>query len=59
MTSPRPTMQLKDGISELLGANHPSIWKLIEGQRKEQATNEMTIVQYISGHQPAAGRRIY
>lgn len=47
------------GFSELLGASHPSIWKLIEGLQKEQSMNEMTIEQYIAGQQPAPGRRIY
>jgi hypothetical protein len=46
-------------FSELLGAHHPSIWKFIEGLQKEQSMNELTIEQYISGHQPPPVRRVY
>lgn len=47
------------GFSQLLGAHHPSIWKFINGIKKEQSLNEMRLEQYIAGHQPQAGRRIY
>ena len=42
------------GFSQILGAYHPTIWKFIDGLKKEQNSNEMKIEQYISGHQPPA-----
>lgn len=47
------------GFSQLLGASHPSIWKFIDGLKKEQSLNEFKVEQYISGQQPPAGRQIY
>ena len=47
------------GFSELLGANHPSIWKFIEGLQKEQSVKDLRIEQYIAGDQLPQGRRIY
>ena len=47
------------GFSELLGANHPTIWKFIILLKMEQNMNETKIEQYIAGHQPNAGRRTY
>jgi hypothetical protein len=47
------------GFSQLLGAHHPSIWKFIDGLKKEQSLNELKIEQYIAGQAPPARRRIY
>ena len=40
------------GFSQLLGAYHPTIWKFINGLKKEQSLNEIKIEQFLSG-QPA------
>jgi hypothetical protein len=47
------------GFSELIGANHPTIWKFIDALKTEQNVNEMKIEQYISGQQPNPSRRVY
>src|SRR6218665_971288 len=47
------------GFSELIGANHPTIWKFIDALKTEQNLNEMKIEQYISGQLPNPPRRIY
>ncbi len=31
------------GFSQLLGAHHPSIWKFIDGLKKEQSLNKLKI----------------
>lgn len=46
-------------FSELIGANHPTIWKFIDALKMEQNMNEAKIEQFIAGHQPNAGKRIY
>lgn len=46
-------------FSSLIGANHPSIWKFIEGLQKQQSINEMKIIQYLSGRNEDEGRRTY
>src|SRR6218665_1634907 len=48
----RPTCQL-------LGSNHPSIWKFISALQKEQTMNELAMEQYIAGAAPTLGRRVY
>ena len=40
------------GFSQLLGAYHPTVWKFINGLKKEQSFNELKIEQFLSG-QPA------
>jgi hypothetical protein len=47
------------GFSELIGANHPTIWKFIDALKTEQNLNEMKIEQYIAGQLPNPSRRIY
>jgi hypothetical protein len=47
------------GFNELLGAHHPSIWKFIDGLKKEQSLNELKIEQYVAGQAPPVRRRIY
>ncbi|XP_022161694.1 uncharacterized protein LOC111027604 [Myzus persicae] len=47
------------GFSSLLGANHPSIWKFIEGLQNQQSLNQFQINQYIAGLPPAQERRCY
>lgn len=47
------------GFSQLLGANHPTIWKFIDGIKKEQSLNEMKLEQYVGGMQPPPGKRVY
>ena len=47
------------GFSELIGANHPTIWKFIDALKMEQNMNEAKIEQYIAGQQPNAVRRKY
>ena len=47
------------GFSELIGANHPTIWKFIDTLKTEQNMNEMKIEQYIAGQRPNPSRRIY
>jgi len=47
------------GFSQLLGAHHPTIWKFIDGIKKEQSLNEMRLEQYVSGQQPPPGKRVY
>ena len=46
-------------FGSLLSANHPSIWKFIEGLQKQQSLNEMKIIQYLAGRNPDEGRRAY
>ena len=46
-------------FGSLLAANHPSIWKFIEGLQKQQSLNEMKIAQYLAGRNPDEGRRSY
>ena len=40
------------GFSQLLGAYHPTIWKFIDGLKKEQSMNEMKLEQFLAGRQP-------
>ena len=47
------------GFSSLLGADHPSLWKFIDGLRREQSLNELKIEQYISGQAPPQSRKKY
>lgn len=47
------------GFSELIGANHPTIWKFIDALKTEQNMNEMKIEQYIAGQLPNPSRRVY
>jgi hypothetical protein len=42
-----------------LGAHHPSIWKFIDGLKKEQSLNELKIEQYVAGQAPPVRRRTY
>lgn len=46
-------------FASLLQAHHPSLWKFIDGLKKEQSLNELKIEQYLSGIQPVLGRRTY
>ena len=47
------------GFSQLLSANHPTIWKFIDGIKKEQSLNEMKLEQYVGGVQPPPRKRVY
>ena len=46
-------------MEKVLGAYHPTIWKFIDGLKKEQSLNELRVEQYIAGQQPPASKRIY
>lgn len=46
-------------FSSMLGADHPTIWRLIEALQKEQSLNELKIVQYSSGQLPPPSRLQY
>ncbi|CAI6347281.1 unnamed protein product [Macrosiphum euphorbiae] len=56
---PKTNNAAVEGFSSLLGANHPSIWKFIEGLQNQQSLNEFQINQYIARLPPAQGRRCY
>ncbi len=43
----------------LVAADHPSIWKFINGLKKEQNLNEVQINKYISGEDPQESRLLY
>jgi hypothetical protein len=43
----------------LLEADHPSIWKFINGLKREQNLNEVQIDKYLSGEAPEESRPIY
>lgn len=47
------------GFSQLIGAYHPSIWKFIEGLKKEQSLNELKIEQFVAGIQQQPGKKKY
>jgi hypothetical protein len=47
------------GFCGLLASHHPTIWKFVDGLKKEQSLNQMKIEQFIAGHQPAARRKRY
>ena len=47
------------GFNQLLGAHHPTIWKFIDGIKKEQSLNELKLEQFIAGQQPPPGKRVY
>lgn len=42
-------------LRHFLGASHPQIYKFIDGIKKEQATQEVTMAQVVSGHPPKKG----
>jgi hypothetical protein len=46
-------------FSNLLEADHPSIWKFINGLKREQNLNEVQIDKYLSGEEPEESRPIY
>lgn len=46
-------------FSSHLSVHHPSIWKFIEGLRKEQSLNELKIEQYIAGEPLRKQKKIY
>lgn len=46
-------------FSVMLGADHPTIWRLIEALQKEQSLNELKIAQYLSGQHPRQSRLHY
>jgi len=43
----------------LLGAHHPTIWKLIDGIKKKQSLTEVKVEQLISGQPPPPSRKVY
>ena len=47
------------GFSQLLGAYHPTIWKFIDGLKKEQSMNEMKLEQFLAGWQPPPSKKKY
>ncbi|XP_031350480.1 uncharacterized protein LOC116176146 [Photinus pyralis] len=47
------------GFQEMVGGNHPNIWKFVNALKKEQSLNELRIEQYHSGQQPPASRKKY
>ena len=47
------------GFHQLLGAYHPTIWKFIDGLKKEQSFNELKLEQFVAGHQPPKGKKKY
>lgn len=47
------------GFHQLLGAYHPTIWKFIDGLKKEQSLNELKIEQFIAGQPPEPVKRVY
>lgn len=42
-----------------IGARHPSIWKFIDGLKREQSLQELRIEQYVGGVSAAEGRKKY
>ena len=47
------------GFSQLLGAYHPTIWKFIDGLKKEQSLNELKLEQFNAGQQPPPRKKKY
>ena len=47
------------GFSHLLSANHPTIWKFIDGLKKEQSLNELKLEQFTAGQPAAEGKKKY
>lgn len=47
------------GFHSMLGSDHPTIWKLINGFKKEQSVNEVRILQYQAGQNPPPSRKRY
>ena len=45
------------GVSQLVGAHHPTIYKFIDEIKKEQSLNEVEQEQYAAGQQPLIGKR--
>lgn len=46
-------------FSHLLGADHPTIWKFINGLKHEQSLNDFKIDQYLAGDEPPLQRKKY
>ena len=38
---------------------HPTIWKFIDGLKKEQSMNEMKLEQFLAGRQPPPSKKKY
>ena len=48
-----------NAFSSLLSADHPTIWKFIDGIQQEQSLNELKVNQYLAGVSPPMGRKKY
>jgi hypothetical protein len=46
-------------FSSLLNAQHPSIWKFIDGLKEDQCLRQLQAEQYLSGLEPPARRKKY
>jgi len=47
------------GFAELLSCNHPNVWKFIKVLKTEQAKNNVSVEQSVTGQQHAQGRKKY
>ena len=47
------------GFSQLLSANHSTIWKFIDGLKKEQSLNDLRLEQFTAGQPAAEGKKKY
>lgn len=47
------------GFHHMLGGDHPTVWRLIDGLKKQQSLNELRITQYQSGQAPPPSRKRY
>ena len=47
------------GFSSLLAASHPSIWRFVEGLKKEENLNKVRLEQFNAGEEHRGGRKVY
>jgi len=47
------------GLSYIIGAQHPTFWRFVEGLRKVQRKQEFTLSQTMAGSQPPPKKRKY
>jgi len=47
------------GFAELLSCNRPNVWQFIKALKTEQAKNNVSVEQSVTGQQHAQGRKKY